>query len=307
MVSLPLLARLCEAVRPDARLVLIGDPDQLESVELGAVLGDLVGAAAGGTGPLAGRVVRLQRGHRFGGASPIATLADAVRRGDADGAVEWVRAGAPIVRFVETSSPLEPAVVAEVEAVVSPVLAQVQSAAEAGQAEQALTAAAQARILCAHRQGQFGVSTWNQLAERWMCGPAGASAVWYPGRLLLATRNDPRLGLSNGDTGVVIRDGGRLLAVFRAALGIQHFEPVQLDAIETAYAMTVHKSQGSEYPTVVMVLPPPTSPLVGRELLYTGVTRAKEMLLVVGAEASLRLAVETPAHRMTGLTDALRG
>jgi exodeoxyribonuclease V alpha subunit len=123
---------------------------------------------------------------------------------------------------------------------------------------------------------------------------------------LLATRNDPRLGLSNGDTGVVVRYDDGLMAVFDTALGRQWFHPVQLDEVHTAYAMTVHKSQGSEYPTVVLVLPPASSPLVGRELVYTGATRAKTRLHVVGAEAAVRSCLLTPAQRMTGLADALR-
>ncbi|MBG7603660.1 MAG: exodeoxyribonuclease V subunit alpha [Actinobacteria bacterium] len=318
MVSLPLLARLLEAVRPDSRLVLIGDPDQLESVELGAVLGDIVKAASkadsdGSAGPLAGHLVRLIRGHRFGGDSPIALLADAVRRGDADAAIDQLMAGEAAdvdgssVRFVPTANPLDPVSINAVQSVIAPVLANVREAAEAGRAEDALRFVSAARILCAHRLGPFGVSTWNQLAENWMCGEGGPDGIWYAGRPLLATRNDQSLGLSNGDTGVVIRDGEHLVAVFDSALGVLRFDPVQLVDIQTAYAMTVHKSQGSEYDTVVMIMPPITSPLVGRELVYTGVTRAKKHLLVVGSEATVRLAAETPARRMTGLAESLVG
>jgi len=314
MVSLPLLARLLEAVRPESRVVLIGDPDQLESVELGAVLGDIVKAASKDDddavpGPLEGHLVRLIRGHRFGGDSPIALLADAIRRGDADGTVDQLTADdgvdASTVTFVETTNPLNTASISAVESVISPILANVREAAEAGRAEDALRHVSEARILCAHRLGPFGVSAWNQLAERWLCGDDGPDGLWYAGRPLLATRNDQSLGLSNGDTGVVIRDGEHLVAVFDSALGILRFDPVQLEDIETAYAMTIHKSQGSEYETVVMILPPVSSPLVGRELIYTGVTRAKRHLLIVGSEASMRLAAETPARRMTGLTESL--
>jgi len=316
MVSLPLLARLLEAVRPESRVVLIGDPDQLESVELGAVLGDIVKAASvgdddGPPGPLAGHLVRLIRGHRFGGDSPIALLADAIRRGDADGTADQLTADdggdvdASTVTFLETTNPLNTASISAVESVISPILANVREAAAVGRAEEALRHVSEARILCAHRLGSFGVSAWNELAERWLCGDGGPDGIWYAGRPLLATRNDPSLGLSNGDTGVVIRDGEHLVAVFDSALGILRFDPVQLEDIETAYAMTVHKSQGSEYETVVMVLPPVASPLVGRELIYTGVTRAKQHLLIVGSEAAMRLAAETPARRMTGLRATL--
>ena len=322
MVSLPLLARLVDAVRPDARLVLIGDPDQLESVELGAVLGDLV--QAGHQGPMHGRIVRLLRGHRFGGDSPIALFSDAVRDGAVDGAIDLLAAHTvpdtaddagvdaddagvdDALRFVDTTDPMSPSSIAWVRAAVQPVLERVRAAAEVGDAIDALRWAGTVRILCAHRHGRFGVSDWNRLAESWVTGaPAGSSGAWYAGRLLLATRNDARLGLSNGDTGVVVVHDGRLAAVFMSARGIVRFDPAQLDEIDTAYAITVHKSQGSEYDSVVVVLPPAQSPLVGRELLYTGVTRARQRLLLVGDDASVRAAVSSPTMRMTGLAQAL--
>ncbi|MFZ4718643.1 MAG: exodeoxyribonuclease V subunit alpha [Ilumatobacteraceae bacterium] len=308
MVSSPLFARLLEAVGGDTRLVLLGDPDQLESVDRGAVLADLVDAAGAG-GPLAEHVVRLRRGHRFEDDSQIARLADAVRDGDGPGAVAVVR-GAPALdehghglRVVDAADPLDPSAVAAVAAVLTPVLHEARMAAEAGDAAAALAATARARVLCAHREGPHGVSAWNRLGEQWMCGPAGASQVWYPGRPLLVTANDPRLGLANGDTGVVVRHDGRLLVAFPGPVGL--LDPVQLESVDTAFAMTVHKSQGSEYPVVVMVLPPPSSPLVGRELLYTGVTRAKAALYVVGTDAALSACVATPAMRMTGLAAGL--
>jgi len=214
-------------------------------------------------------------------------------------------ADASTVRFVDTVNPLDTSSVSAVESVIAPILAEVRAAAEAGDAEGAIRHVSEARILCAHRLGPFGVSEWNKLAERWLCGDDGPDGTWYAGRPLLATRNDQSLGLSNGDTGVVIRDADHLVAVFDSALGILRFDPVQLEDVETAYAMTVHKSQGSEYETVVMILPPLTSPLVGRELIYTGVTRAKQQLLIVGSEAAMRLAAKTPARRMTGLTESL--
>jgi exodeoxyribonuclease V alpha subunit len=154
------------------------------------------------------------------------------------------------------------------------------------------------------------VSEWNRLGEQWLLEVAGEgapSSEWYAGRPLLITRNDARLGLSNGDTGVVVRIQDRLVAVFPGPPeeGPRRFDPVQLESVETAYAMTVHKSQGSEYPSVVLILPPTTSPLVGRELVYTGITRTKAHLLVVGSTQAMRRSVESPARRMTGLAGAL--
>jgi exodeoxyribonuclease V alpha subunit len=138
-------------------------------------------------------------------------------------------------------------------------------------------------------------------------GDAGGSRF---GRPLLAVRNDPRTGIANGDTGIVVAppDGGEQgRAVFRQGDAVRRVDPAELDAPETAFAMTVHKTQGSEYDTVVLVHPPADSPLVGRELLYTAITRARRRLVLVGSPESIRRAVTTPARRRTGLTPALLG
>ena len=309
MVSTPLLARLVEATPAAARLVLIGDPDQLESVELGAALGDIASAAAATGSPLAGHSVRLQRGHRFGSDSPVALLADCVREARAADAVAQLRsASMPGLGFEETQHPTSDRPLSAVRATVAPVLESVRESAQSGDANAALAALASVRVLCAHRLGDYGVERWNEWCERWVCGPKGAPSVWYPGRPLLVTRNDFRLGLANGDTGVVVLLDGRSQVAFAdstEASGYRLVDPVELEEVETAYAMTVHKSQGSEYDTVVLVLPPATSPLVGRELVYTGITRARTHLLVVGSDESVRRCVGTPARRMTGLADAL--
>jgi exodeoxyribonuclease V alpha subunit len=160
------------------------------------------------------------------------------------------------------------------------------------------------RVLCAHREGPYGVSEWNRLGEQWLRGTQGG-ASWYAGKPLLATRNDARLGIANGDTGVVVRQGAQLLAAFQTGQGLKLFEQAQLSDIDTAYAITVHKSQGSEYDTVVVVLPPVDSPLVSRELVYTAVTRAKQRVFTIGTVAAMEACLNSPAQRMTGLADAL--
>ncbi|MEN9506572.1 MAG: hypothetical protein RI958_2498 [Actinomycetota bacterium] len=310
MVSAPLLARVCEALRPDARLVLIGDPDQLESVELGAVLGDMVRAGER-SGPLAGRVVRLDRVHRYGAESAIAAVADAVRLAEREPApdtdvgapaLEVLRRETDEITFVEVDEAPDRTARDAVRSVMLPVLVRVRAAAEAGDFAEALTSSGAARILCAHRYGPYGVSRWNELAARWM---GAGDDLWYPGRPLLVTRNEPRLGLANGDVGVVVRREGDLVAVFGTPDHPRPIDLVQLEQVETAYAMTVHKSQGSEYPTVVVILPPATSPLAGRELLYTAVTRARRHLVVVGSAGAVGACVAAPAERMTGLAEAL--
>jgi len=159
-------------------------------------------------------------------------------------------------------------------------------------------------VLCAHRRGRSGADHWNALIESWLLG-APARRRNYPGRALLVTRNDLRNGLTNGDTGVVVSTDDGPLAAFRVGDVVRTFAPAQLESVETAFASTVHKSQGSEYDTVVLVLPPASSPLARRELLYTAVTRTTRRLVVVGTAEAVVAAVETPSRRSTGLVRAL--
>jgi exodeoxyribonuclease V alpha subunit len=309
MLALPLAARLLDAVPDDCRLVLVGDPDQLSSIEVGALLTDLVRAAEPG-GALEGRAVRLVRQHRTGVGSPIGPLAEAVRRGDVDAVLDRLRdSDDDRLRFVEVADgDLGPSAVEAVIGAVAPAYAAARSAALAGERSAAFEAAGAGRILCAHRRGPFGVAAWNDLVEQRVAGieaTAGGARRAVAGRVLLATRNDPRTGLVNGDYGVLVGEGSAARAVFRRSGELVAFDPAELDAVETAYALTVHKSQGSEYGTVAVVHPPADSPLVSRELLYTAVTRCRSRLVLVASVAAIRRAVVTPTRRVTGLAATL--
>jgi exodeoxyribonuclease V alpha subunit len=280
MVSLSLMARLIEAVRPDARLVLVGDPGQLTSIEAGAVLGDIVGPADRGP------IVVLDRVHRYGGA--IARVAEAIRGGDGDAVVDALRG----VTWIEDPEILRDRVVATSAAVLE--------AARQGDGAGAIAALAAFRVLCAHRRGPYGVSAWTARIEEWIGNEAGGD--FYVGRPLLVTENDYGLRLFNGDTGVVIASGpGRVSAAFERHGEVVEFSPTRLSAVDTVYAMTVHKSQGSQFETAAVLLPEPTSPILTRELLYTAVTRAREELILVGSEESVRAAVDRPIARASGL------
>lgn len=304
MVSLTLMARLLEALRPDARLVLVGDPDQLASVEAGAVLADLVAGLTGrAPATSAARqadrsgVVVLTRTWRFGGA--IADLAAAVRDGDDDGVVSVLAAGGPDVSF--TGEGVRDDVVDTATAL--------REAAGVGDATQALQALGRHRLLCAHRSGPHGVAAWSRQIERWLAATGGtAEGEWYVGRPLLVTTNDYALKLYNGDTGVVVREGdGTVRAVFARAAGLVSYAPSRLADVQTVHAMTVHRSQGSQFGKVTLVLPEEDSPLLTRELLYTALTRAERHVRVVGTEAAVRAAVRRPAVRASGLRERLRG
>lgn len=312
MVSLPLMARLIDALRPDTRLVLVGDPDQLESVDVGAILADLV--AAQQCDALIGRVVALTENRRFDGRSPIAQLAVHIRDHDAEGTEHFAReapahdftAGdvSSTVRVVETPRADAPHAVEAVRQFVEPHLQVLMTTARAGDIAAALAALGRCRILCGHRRGAAGVATWNRIAEGWVRG--NGRGEWYAGRPVLVTRNDSRLGLFNGDTGVVVTIDGRDEVAFPRENGTWTLLPTfALAEVDTCFAMTVHKSQGSEYDRVAFVLPPAGSALIGRELAYTGVSRARSHLLVVGSADVLAECVRTPARRMSGLGDAL--
>jgi exodeoxyribonuclease V alpha subunit len=153
------------------------------------------------------------------------------------------------------------------------------------------------RLLCAHRQGPFGVAAWNEQLSRWT-RPAGgpASSDWYPGQPLLITANDYDNGLFNGDTGVVVVGDDGLAAAFTRGTSTDVVPLSRLSSV-----LTVHRSQGSQYRAVTVLLPPPSSPLLTRELLYTAVTRAVDRVRVVGSEESVRAAVGRHAVRASGL------
>lgn len=325
MMSLTMTARLLEAVRPQTRLLLVGDPDQLVSVEAGAVLADLVAGLTrreGLEGPT--EVATLRTVHRFG--EQIGALARALRVGDADRVVEVLRdsdsdsdtdAGAGAqdgsggpggvsgaeVRFIEEAEPT-----AYLREQLTRQALALRDAARAGDHSRALTALAEHRLLCAHRDGPRGVHTWNRHVERWVTETTG-DGLWdpmYVGRPLLVTANDHALGLFNGDTGVVVCGGdGAPQAVISAHDGMRRLAVSRLGDVETMHAMTIHKAQGSQARVVTVLLPDHDSPLLTRELLYTAVTRARERVVVVGSESSVRAAVGRRVQRASGLQQRL--
>jgi len=308
MVSLPLMARLLDAVRPDARLVLVGDPYQLTSIEAGAVLGDVVGPAAiagwGGSlllGPLSGGVVVLERVHRFRADSAIAALADAVRSGDADGTIDILSSGAGDVAWV---LPDDRAARGAVEHLVVENALDVVAAARAGDRLAGLTATADVKVLAATRRGPLGTYEWRERIERSLARRAARVPVgrrWYVGRPVIVTENDYSNALFNGDTGLVVATDAAPAVVFPRGDTTRDLQPSQLAQVETWWSMTIHKSQGSEFRHVVVSLPKAGSPILTRELLYTAITRAREQLTVVADEASVRAAVGRTVARSSGL------
>lgn len=295
MVSLTLLARLLEAMPPQARLVLVGDADQLTSVEAGAVLRDLVD----GLGPQSDAVAHLRTSHRFGGT--LADLAEAVRAGDAETAMAVLDEKGSSAALVDD---LQPFVLPSVRAL--------HDAAYRGDRVAALDELGRHQLLCAHNTGPFGARWWNRQVAGWLAQTLGVDYLpaWYPGQPLLVTENDYTLGLFNGDTGVVVReaDTTRPYAVLADGVSEQgrSLHLGRLAAVRTAHAMTVHRAQGSQYEAVSIVLPEPGSRLLTRELFYTAATRARHMVRILGSPAAVAAAVQQRAARATGLSERLR-
>jgi len=324
MVSLGLMARLVEAVRSDARLVLVGDPEQLASVEAGAVLGDIVGPApdlpSGGTqppadappatpdAPIASAIHLLSSNYRFGGL--LARLAAAVRAGDGPAVLEVLSAGDPAVEWLDTDpATASDAGLAPLRETAVTAASSVVTAARAGDGPAAAAALGGFRLLCAHRRGPAGVSQWNPRVESWVAQSDeafGADGAWYVGRPVIVTANDYSLRLFNGDTGVVVaRPDGGVGVSFAAAGPPALVSPSRLADLETVFAMTVHKAQGSEFDSVAVLLPAPDSRILTRELLYTALTRAQRRVIVVGTADSVLAAVQRRIARASGLTDRL--
>lgn len=309
MVSVTLMARLLESLRPQARLVLVGDPDQLAPVEAGAVLADIVDADAPTASIAAalrdlglresGSVVRLRHNHRS--VPEIAEVARAVLAGDEEQVLDLVGSGAVRLAASAEGTDLQRRVTESGLAMVA--------AARNGDVAGALHQLELHRLLCAHRRGPYGVSLWSRQVEEWLVAAIEGfdpTLAWYPGRPLLVTQNSPDLGLYNGDTGVVVQHGDQLRAYFaRGRHDRVSVSPFLLEGVQTIHAMTVHKAQGSQFDAITVVLPTPDSPLLTRELLYTAVTRARSQVTIIGSEESLRAAVRKQAQRASGLRDRL--
>ena len=367
MVDLEMMSAVLAALPPGARLVLLGDKDQLSSVEAGAVLGDLCRRAEAGhydgdtaawlrevsgddVGPwtaadaqaLDQQVVMLRHSHRFGADSGIGWLAQAVNAGDLPGLrklfatpsadIAWIAHAADQAdladlvlrgggeRFAAESEALQGyRHYLELLRHGRPAPGSGDAAHEAW-AQRVLDAFGRFQVLCALRRGDYGTEGLNRQIED-ILGRArliDASHLWYEGRPVLVTRNDYNLGLMNGDVGVALlvpgEDGVPRLRVAFVAAGpsagpdgtrIRFVLPSRLGEQETVYAMTVHKSQGSEFDATALVLPAQDSGILTRELLYTGITRARRRFILVGGEHVVDIATQRLTLRHSGLRERL--
>ncbi|MEJ5896361.1 exodeoxyribonuclease V subunit alpha [Aquabacterium sp. G14] len=350
MIHLEMMAALLDALPPTARVIFLGDKDQLASVEAGAVLGDLCRDAergcyepetlryarevagqdldliyqdhSGAAPLLAQQTVMLRESRRFGG--PIGKLALAVNQGD-------VRASLSILSQDKTGAVVSLA--ASGPEVAVQLALQGRAHAEGGYAEylqamatrpdfgdetahtewvrRVLTAFDRFRLLCAVREGDWGVTGLNRVVQQALAcaGWVKPSGEWFEGRPVMVTRNDPTLGVFNGDIGIALRPvtrGAPLRAYFMDGPEIRSVGVSRLAHVETAFAMTVHKSQGSEFRHTALVLPPYGLGMLQRELVYTGITRAREAFTLVAADpGALTSAIQHPTQRASGLLTLL--
>ncbi len=307
MIDLALMTKLVEAVAPGARLILLGDRDQLASVEAGAILGDLYPDAAREARPLGACLAELDRSYRFSAHSGIGALTAAIKRDDPEAVMQILRGDAAMPYGEVAMTPLdeERPLAGDLGRAVSDGYRALLSA---GDPEERLAALGQLRVLCAHRHGRLGVDSMNAAIEQHLerQGALRLDAPHYDGRPIIVTRNDHQLGLFNGDVGVICkpRDGAPT-AYFHGHEGIRALPVSRLPPHETVFAMTVHKSQGSEMDRIALVLPSRPSPILTRELVYTAVSRARRRVDIHGAEHVLRHAIGRRIERASGLRDAL--
>ncbi|KON81701.1 exodeoxyribonuclease V subunit alpha [Azoarcus sp. PA01] len=337
MLDLALATRLVDALPPHARLILLGDKDQLAAVEAGAVFAELCAdpsldascvarlAALTGTPaaaivppgrrratPLAGSVAWFSESHRFSADSGIGRLAAGINAGAGDEVLAWLREGGdPSVEWLADDA----------DAPAAAVLARLEQGyagyfdalrAYDGDPARVFAAFDRFRVLCAVHCGPRGTDATNERLTRHARaavaqGSGVAASPWYPGRPVIVLKNDYLLRLYNGDIGICLPDAhGELRVVFPdPAGGWRELAPLRLPAHATAFAMTVHKAQGSEFAKVVVLLPATAVKVMTRELLYTGVTRAAREVVLAGPEAVLLAACGTPTVRESGLIDRM--
>ncbi|MET0070337.1 MAG: exodeoxyribonuclease V subunit alpha [Candidatus Thiodiazotropha sp.] len=328
MVDLALMAKLLDALPHSARLVLLGDRDQLASVEAGAVMGDLcagcqgpdaefarqlslitqqtVAPGEGSESELKNSVVELRHSYRFDPRSPLGQLARAVNRGDARQARELLDNGGGELARLDTAGDLVRRVADR--------FSRLFEAVRAGAPVASLfTLLYEFRLLCVLREGPRGVHAMNAAITRELIrqGQIRDQGEWYPGRPVMLSRNDYQLNLYNGETGIVLPHPqleGELAVAFRGGGDeIRWVPPSRLPYCETVYAVTVHKSQGSEFQEVILQLPDQRSPILCRELVYTAITRSRRRFTLIGEDALFDWALTQPMRRSSGLADLLTG
>lgn len=334
MIDLALMSKLLEAIPATARLILIGDKDQLASVEAGSVLGDIcdrnrvhgfserfckrlekitgkefnVGIEHDNLkNGLQDCIVVLKKSFRFTDSSTIGQLSRSVNRGDVEKVLDVLKTSPIPINWIETQGRKD-----LFQALAKKIIQGYAEYLKTTDPQTALERFNRFKILCAVNIGPFGVNAVNMLAEKALSreGLIQPEQDWYMGRPVLITRNDYNLGLFNGDMGLTLpapdSDNKDLYVYFPGSSGqLRRFLPQRLPEHATVFAMTVHKSQGSEFDDVLLILPEKDYPVLTRELIYTAITRARQNISIWGIEEVVRAAVLRKIERTSGLRDAL--
>jgi exodeoxyribonuclease V alpha subunit len=293
MVDLALMSKLVDAIKPGGRLILLGDKDQLASVESGAVLADV-------TLGMTDHTVELLKSHRFMG--NIKQLADAVNRQDAESAWEILNSGAKDV-FILKSDPLD--------YIVENYQNYLELMSKSADFSQIYTAFNRFKVLCCNQQGRNSVMDINARVEHELArlNKIHLTGQWYPGRPVIVTANNPALQIFNGDIGICLPDPDnreRLRVFFYRGDGsIKAIQPARLNSCQTVFAMTIHKSQGSEFERVLIMLPEKYNSVLSKELLYTAITRAKSQVAILAGQALFQAGIARKTQRDSGLADKL--
>lgn len=333
MVDLPLMSKLFQAVLPETKIILFGDKDQLASVESGAVFREVcsreriekfsahflqsyresakekIGFAShtNSRSVLADCIVELKENYRFGCDSGIGRISNMVNAGDGDAALFLLKSN----HYADVEWSQLPKYASLAKHLQNIILNRFGRYVKASSFKEAMMLFEQFRVVCALRDGPYGVKALNAVVEKILADRSliKPSTPWYHGRPIMITRNDYNLKLFNGDVGIAFLDPGNpvnLQAYFPGPDGsMRLFPPVYLPEVETVYAMTVHKSQGSEFDEMVLILPDQASPVLTRELIYTAITRVRKKVWVWGSEDVFRSAVDRFIKRTSGLRDAL--
>ena len=306
MVDLPLMAHLLDAVPQNARIILLGDQDQLASVEAGAVLADICNHGVQPSSQLSGSIINLKTSYRFGPDSGIGNLSRLINAGDGPAALDLLQSGRHndlLWRPLPDAARFENEFTATVRNYFSDYV-------HATTPESALEQLEQFRVLSPHRQGMYGAENLNRLTEATLGLRRPAGQDWCHRLPVMVTGNNYELELFNGDTAVLMNNPGhgRLTAYFPSPEGgLRNISPLRLPAHEIAFALTVHKSQGSEFGRVLLILPGQLSEVLSRELLYTAITRARRKVEIWGSEELFCRAVQRRIERSSGLRDRLWG
>jgi len=312
MLPSSMMYRLVDALDPATALLIVGDPDQLASVDAGSVLGDIAKVASRKDSILFVQTIIMRDQWRLppeiDGLARLLRLespVDGQVLGNAqhvDAVIKYLSENKSLISWIKPDSDSKQ--LAELRDKVVAHARQLHACAISGDPQSAINKRSELQVLCAHREGKNGVSFWNGLVE-YQLGPY-TDAVWYFGRPVMVTQNNRAVDLYNGDVGIIVPDAsGEPVGAFSDGGSFRLVPTMRLENVESVHALTIHKSQGSEYDEVIVVLPNESSQILTRELFYTAITRTKKKLTIIGSEAVVRSAISQAIRRASGLASRL--